>query len=50
MADYADETYDDDVCRAARYVGVPDSYNGSSFCGCSTCREYVAEKEGEDEV
>lgn len=41
---------DDDVCRAAQYVSVPDSYNGAALCGCDNCREYVAERESEDEV
>lgn len=41
---------DDDVCRAAQYASVPDSYNGASLCGCDNCREYVAERESEDEV
>lgn len=26
------------------------SYNGSAFCGCPNCIEYVAEREYEDEV
>lgn len=41
---------DDDVCRAAQYASVPDSYDGASLCGCDNCREYVAERESEDEV
>ncbi|MFJ9101253.1 hypothetical protein ACIRJM_22625 [Streptomyces sp. NPDC102405] len=41
---------DPDVCRAAQYVGVPDTYNGAALCGCLDCREYVAERESEDEV
>ncbi|MEV8248113.1 hypothetical protein AB0R01_30720 [Streptomyces rochei] len=39
-----------DECVASRYVGVADSYNGSSFCGCPNCIEYAAEREYEDEV
>lgn len=35
-------------CVASRYVGVADSYNGSAFCGCDNCIEYVAEHEYED--
>lgn len=46
----ADEGGGEDVCRAAQYASVPDSYNGSSLCGCDNCREYVAERESEDEV
>lgn len=44
------ESEDEDVCTAAQYATVPDSYNGSSFCGCPNCREYVAERESEDEA
>lgn len=39
-----------DVCRAAQYVGVPDTHNGAALCGCESCREYVAERDYEDEV
>lgn len=44
------ELDDEDVCRAAQYATVDDSYNGSSLCGCDSCREYVADRESEDEV
>jgi hypothetical protein len=46
----APEFADEEDCRAAQYVGVADSYNGASLCGCDNCREYVAERESEDEV
>ncbi|MGP3737949.1 hypothetical protein ACTWJ9_33100 (plasmid) [Streptomyces sp. GDS52] len=48
-ATQADES-DGTGCVAARYVGVPDSYDGSSFCGCPDCIEYVGERQYEDEV
>jgi len=37
-------------CRAVEYVNVNDTYLGSALCGCEDCREYVAERESEDEV
>lgn len=44
------QAVDEPTCRAAQYVSVADSYNGAVLCGCDNCREYVAERESEDEV
>ena len=46
----ADQSEDEDVCRAAEYASLADTYDGAALCGCSNCREYVAERESEDEV
>jgi len=49
--DPAPEDADDQPgCRAGWYASVPDTYLGSALCGCENCREYVAERESEDEV
>jgi hypothetical protein len=37
-------------CHASRYVSLADTYDGAALCGCPNCREYVAERESEDDV
>lgn len=45
-----EEPDDELVCRANQYASIPDTYCGSALCGCLNCREYVADRQSEDEV